>query len=117
MFRTTSTGSVSDWRSTTSSISGPAPHVSEPPELDESQLRVAEAPADARMIVTAGAGQGKTEVVAARLRHLLESEGLTGTDDLLVLSFSRAAVAAVQGRVRGDSLLAAVTVRTFDSFA
>jgi DNA helicase-2/ATP-dependent DNA helicase PcrA len=91
--------------------------VAEEPALDESQRRVAEAPADARLIVTAGAGQGKTEVVAARLRHLIEEEGLSGTDDLLVLSFSRAAVAAVQSRVRGDGSVAAVTVRTFDSLA
>ncbi|WP_204263540.1 UvrD-helicase domain-containing protein [Geodermatophilus normandii] len=89
----------------------------EAPTLDDSQRAVAEAEANARLIVTAGAGQGKTEVVAARLRHLIEEEGLSGTDDLLVLSFSRAAVAAVQGRVRGDSSLAAVTVRTFDSLA
>ncbi|MGY1703550.1 UvrD-helicase domain-containing protein [Geodermatophilus sp. SYSU D00697] len=87
------------------------------PELDDSQRRVVESPVEARLIVTAGAGQGKTEVVAARLRHLIEVEGLTGTDELLVLSFSRAAVAAVQGRVRGDSSLSAVTVRTFDSLA
>jgi DNA helicase-2/ATP-dependent DNA helicase PcrA len=91
--------------------------VAEEPTPDESQRRVAEAPADARLVVTAGAGQGKTEVVAARLRHLIEEEGLSGTDDLLVLSFSRAAVAAVQCRVRGESSLAAVTVRTFDSLA
>ncbi|MGK5170490.1 UvrD-helicase domain-containing protein [Geodermatophilus sp. CPCC 205761] len=91
--------------------------MAEEPTLDESQRAVAEADADARLVVTAGAGQGKTEVVAARLRHLIEEERLSGTDDLLVLSFSRAAVAAVQGRVRGDSSLAAVTVRTFDSLA
>lgn len=89
----------------------------EPPELDESQRRVAETAADARLIVTAGAGQGKTEVVAARLRHLVDEEGLTDADDVLVLSFSRAAVAAVQGRVKADRSVSRTTVRTFDSFA
>jgi DNA helicase-2/ATP-dependent DNA helicase PcrA len=94
-----------------------APEPVEEPDLDESQRRVAEAPADARVIVTAGAGQGKTEVVAARLRHLIDEEGLDGGDDLLVLSFSRAAVAAVRGRLAGDRSVSRVTVRTFDSFA
>jgi DNA helicase-2/ATP-dependent DNA helicase PcrA len=90
--------------------------VAEPPPLDESQRRVALAPAAARLIVTAGAGQGKTEVVAARLRHLVD-EGLDDGDDLFVLSFSRAAVAAVRGRLAGDSTISRVTVRTFDSLA
>lgn len=89
----------------------------EPPELDESQRQVAEAPAGARLIVTAGAGQGKTEVVAARLRHLVDEEGLADADDLLVLSFSRAAVAAIRRRLSGAGSVSRVTVRTFDSFA
>jgi DNA helicase-2/ATP-dependent DNA helicase PcrA len=91
--------------------------VSEVPTLDDSQLRVAEGGADARVIVTAGAGQGKTEVVAARLAHLLESEGLDQADDVLVLSFSRAAVAAVRHRLRSNPSVARTSVRTFDSFA
>ncbi|GAA1840639.1 hypothetical protein GCM10009772_17890 [Pseudonocardia alni subsp. carboxydivorans] len=89
----------------------------EVPTLDDSQLRVAEGAADARVIVTAGAGQGKTEVVAARLAHLVESEGLDKADDVLVLSFSRAAVAAVRQRIRGNPSVERASVRTFDSFA
>ncbi|MEJ2888851.1 UvrD-helicase domain-containing protein [Actinomycetospora aeridis] len=85
--------------------------------LDESQRRVAEAGADARAIVTAGAGQGKTEVVAARLAHLVDTEGLDRSDDVLVLSFSRAAVAAVRRRLLASPAGDRAAVRTFDSFA
>ncbi|MGC5258213.1 UvrD-helicase domain-containing protein [Gordonia sp. DT218] len=84
--------------------------------LDEEQTRVAEADADERLVVIAGAGQGKTEVVASRLAHLIEQEGLSASTELLVLSFSRAAVHAVRTRL-ADRETAEVNVRTFDSFA
>lgn len=84
--------------------------------LDESQSHVAEADADTRQLVIAGAGQGKTEVVAARLSHLIVEEGLSASLEMLVLSFSRAAVHAVKARLsERDSV--EVNVRTFDSFA
>lgn len=86
-------------------------------ELDDSQRRVAEADPGDRLIVTAGAGQGKTEVVAARLAHLMDVEGLSDADEILILSFSRAAVAAVRQRLRSDPTAMRVSVRTFDSFA
>ena len=86
------------------------------PDLDDSQRRVAEADAEARLVVIAGAGQGKTEVVAARLQHLMSEEGLSGSTAILVLSFSRAAVHAIRTRML-DRDLAEVNVRTFDSFA
>lgn len=85
-------------------------------ELDDAQLRVAEASGDSRQIVIAGAGQGKTEVVAARLAHLISDEGLSASLELLVLSFSRAAVHAVRTRL-SDRDGAEANVRTFDSFA
>lgn len=85
-------------------------------ELNEQQLAVVEAPADARLLVIAGAGQGKTEVVVSRINSLVRDEGLTASDEILVLSFSRAAVSAV--RTRLDMRDAATpNVRTFDSFA
>ena len=87
------------------------------PPLDPSQLAVVELPADARTLVIAGAGQGKTEVVAARLEHLVEDEGLEPADEIVVLSFSRAAVAAARQRAEGRGAVALVAVRTFDSFA
>lgn len=44
-------------------------------ELNDEQLEVVEAPADARLLVIAGAGQGKTEVVVSRIRSLVQNEG------------------------------------------
>ncbi|MEK8070724.1 ATP-dependent helicase [Rhodococcoides navarretei] len=85
-------------------------------ELDADQMAIVNAPANARTLVTAGAGQGKTEVVAARVDHLAASEGLSPSVEILVLSFSRAAVAAVRRRTaERDS--GTPHVRTFDSFA
>ncbi|BBZ03826.1 hypothetical protein MCHIJ_32630 [Mycolicibacterium chitae] len=85
-------------------------------ELNEEQLDVVEASADARLLVIAGAGQGKTEVVASRIRSLVQDEGLTPSDEVLVLSFSRAAVSAVRTRLDVRDV-ASPNVRTFDSFA
>ncbi|CAJ1581861.1 ATP-dependent helicase [[Mycobacterium] wendilense] len=85
-------------------------------ELNDEQLEVVEAPADARLLVIAGAGQGKTEVVVSRIRSLVQNEGLVPSDEVLVLSFSRAAVSAVRTRLDVRDV-APPNVRTFDSFA
>ncbi|ETZ70170.1 uvrD/REP helicase N-terminal domain protein [Mycobacteroides abscessus MAB_030201_1075] len=85
-------------------------------ELNEEQLAVVEAPAGTRLLVTAGAGQGKTEVVVRRIDSLVQDEGLTSSDEVLVLSFSRAAVSAVRTRLDARDV-AAANIRTFDSFA
>jgi DNA helicase-2/ATP-dependent DNA helicase PcrA len=90
--------------------------------LDDYQLRVALAPPGRRMLVLAGPGSGKTEVSARRIEALL-GHGLRPAE-ILVLSFSRAAVRtlsdrlsrlpAIDERVRED--LRYLTVRTFDSW-
>lgn len=67
--------------------------------LDDAQRRVAEAAADERLFVTAGPGSGKTETVSARIDYLVDDQGLAG-NEILVISFSRAAVEAVQRRQR-----------------
>jgi DNA helicase II / ATP-dependent DNA helicase PcrA len=85
-------------------------------ELNDQQLEVVDAPADARLLVTAGAGQGKTEVVVSRIDSLVQNEGLVASEEVLVLSFSRAAVSAVWTRLDLRDVGAA-NVRTFDSFA
>ncbi len=85
-------------------------------DLNDEQLEVVEAPADARLLVIAGAGQGKTEVVVSRIDSLVQNEGLTASEEVLVLSFSRAAVTAVRTRLDMRDVGAA-NVRTFDSFA
>ncbi|MDJ0457728.1 AAA family ATPase [Arthrobacter sp. NQ7] len=84
-------------------------------ELDESQRAVAEAGPEDRLFVTAAAGQGKTEVLLARVQTLVE-DGLNPADEILVLSFSRAAVEAVRKRARVHDL-DGMQIRTFDSFA
>ncbi|MBJ7339765.1 UvrD-helicase domain-containing protein [Mycolicibacterium sp.] len=85
-------------------------------DLNDQQLNVVEAPADARLLVIAGAGQGKTEVVVSRINGLVQDEGLTASEEILVLSFSRAAVSAVRTRLDSRDV-ATANVRTFDSFA
>lgn len=85
-------------------------------DLNQDQLEVVEAPVDARLLVVAGAGQGKTEVVASRIDFLIKSESLSASREVLVLSFSRAAVTAVRARLH-DRDVPAANVRTFDSFA
>jgi hypothetical protein len=82
------------------------------------QLRIIELPVTARTLVTAAAGTGKTHVLAGRLAHLVESDGLSAGDDVLVLSFSRAAVGELRRRVTGLAGDARyVGASTFDAFA
>ena len=84
--------------------------------LDESQRLVAEVPAGRRQIVIAGPGSGKTETAAALVQHLTDELGLLPGEDLLLVSFSRAAIAAMRGRMgRGSG--AALDIRTVDSLA
>ena len=89
--------------------------VLEPPPLDADQSDVAGVDETERQIVLAPPGSGKTEVVAALLESLYEN-GLEPRDEVLAISFSRAAVSALRRRVaRGDS--PAPAIRTLDSFA
>lgn len=85
-------------------------------ELDTSQRAVVEADPTERLLVVAGAGRGKTEVIAGRVDELVQYHGLNPAEELLVLTFSRAAVAAARRRLeqRGTG---AVGISTFDSFA
>lgn len=85
-------------------------------KLNREQKRVVEAPIEERQLVIAGAGQGKTEVVALRIDHLVKKEGLSASVEILVLSFSRAAVTAVKTRLNAREV-PAPNVRTLDSFA
>ena len=85
-------------------------------ELNDDQLLVVEASVEDRLLVIAGAGQGKTEVVVSRIDTLVKEADLVPSEELLVLSFSRAAVSAVRTRLDLRDV-AASNVRTFDSFA
>lgn len=85
--------------------------------LTDEQRLVASAPVESRMLVTAGPGTGKTHTLIARLLHLIDNEGLAPGAEILVLSFSRAAVREVRRRVLGHGSASYVRVATFDSFA
>jgi hypothetical protein len=103
----------------------PAPTGPEPPGgLDPAQREVVYAPVAARMIVLAPPGTGKTFTLIERVRHLVQSGGVGTPSAVTVLSFTRAAVAEIVGRISGAVAagkagddLRFITVRTFDSFA
>jgi DNA helicase II / ATP-dependent DNA helicase PcrA len=86
--------------------------------LDEAQSAAAFVDPEERQIVVAGPGAGKTEVVAALVEHLVENGDLEPTEEMLIISFSRAAIEAVRRRLRADGSAARlVPVRTLDSLA
>lgn len=91
-------------------------HVQDEILLNDEQRAVVEAPIGERLLVIAGAGQGKTEVVSSRIQFLVSEEELSASSEILVLSFSRAAVTAVRTRLESRDV-SHVNVRTFDSFA
>ncbi|MFG2818300.1 UvrD-helicase domain-containing protein [Kitasatospora sp. NPDC048365] len=85
--------------------------------LTAEQQAVVEQPWDARVLVTAGAGAGKTYTLVRRLDVLVEREELEA-GEILVLSFSRAAVRELTERIeRHASAARRVRVRTFDGWA
>jgi DNA helicase II / ATP-dependent DNA helicase PcrA len=86
------------------------------PALDEAQREVVEAPVSARLVVTAGPGTGKTFTLLRRTEWLID-EGGVDQADLLVLSFSRAAVETVAERSGAETDLGRLPVRTIDSMA
>ncbi len=87
-------------------------------EFTAEQLDIMNLPVGARALVSAPAGTGKTHTLAGRLAQLVESGGLNAGDDVLVLSFSRAAVAELRRRItRLDGDARYVGATTFDAFA
>lgn len=92
-------------------------------EANPEQRRVIEAGPHDWLLVVAGPGTGKTQVAAMRLVHLLRS-GLQPAQ-ILVLSFSRSAVATLTRRIASLRLaddgivedLRHLAIRTFDSWA
>jgi hypothetical protein len=87
------------------------------PSLTAEQQAVVELPADVWALVTAGAGAGKTHTLVRRLDHLVAEEELS-SGEILVLSFSRAAVRELRTRLakHGDTARY-VRAQTFDSWA
>ncbi|MFG2302190.1 UvrD-helicase domain-containing protein [Actinacidiphila glaucinigra] len=91
------------------------------PGLTAEQQAVVEQPWDTRLLVTAGAGAGKTHTLVRRMDalvgHVDPDEALEASE-LLVLSFSRAAVRELRDRIaRHGDHARRVRVQTFDSWA
>ncbi|HEX5526860.1 MAG TPA: UvrD-helicase domain-containing protein [Solirubrobacterales bacterium] len=84
---------------------------------DLEQGLVIAAPASARLTVVAGPGTGKTFTLLARAAWLAEREEIEPAAELLVLSFSRAAVETVARRGGVETPLGRLPVSTVDSFA
>lgn len=89
------------------------------PPLTGEQLAVVEQPWNARLLVTAGAGAGKTHTLVRRLDALMDSEeDALEAGEILVLSFSRSAVRELRERIALHAREARrVRVQTFDSWA
>ncbi|MCO7636657.1 UvrD-helicase domain-containing protein [Pseudomonas sp. S 311-6] len=91
-----------------------------PPDAvwDKCQTQVIEAKADARLIVEAGPGTGKTAVACARLAHLIGEEDVEPSNTWMI-SFTRTAVAEIRARLHsyvGDASFA-IRIATIDSHA
>lgn len=93
--------------------------------MNDMQYLAAYGDFDKDVLVSAGAGSGKTQVLTSRVTNLIE-KGVKPTE-LLVLTFTNAAAAEMKSRVRGMlserqdlrdsiSLLEQAYITTFDSF-
>jgi DNA helicase-2/ATP-dependent DNA helicase PcrA len=91
--------------------------VIQPVSEDLEQALVIEAPASARLEVVAGPGTGKTYTLLARAAWLADREEVEPATELLVLSYSRAAVETVARRGSVETHLGRLPVSTIDSFA
>jgi len=85
---------------------------------DDNQLRVIEAEPEARLLVEAGPGTGKTAVACGRVACLLRDWEVQ-PGNILLLSFTRTAVAELRDRIAtfvgNEHLAAAVRITTLDS--
>jgi len=86
-------------------------------DLTPEQQAVVEQPLEACVLVTAGAGAGKTLTLVERVRRLI-TEYEVDPQDILVLSFSRAAVRRLRDSLRTlEAGRAVVRAQTFDAWA
>ncbi|MFF9619980.1 UvrD-helicase domain-containing protein [Streptomyces griseosporeus] len=91
------------------------------PPLTAEQQAVVEQPWDARVLVTAGAGAGKTHTLVRRLDALCGHEDpdeALEASEILVLTFSRAAARELRERIaRHGERARRVRAQTFDAWA
>lgn len=88
------------------------------------QEYVIKAPRESKILVNAGPGTGKTYTLIERLKYLTDKCGINAAEEMMVLCFSRAAVAEVRNRIKKaiesgevNDDLRFIDIRTFDSFA
>jgi superfamily I DNA/RNA helicase len=95
-------------------------YLDSPPLTDEQRV-VVEQPWDARVLVTAGAGAGKTHTLVRRLDALCGQENpdeALEAAEILVLTFSRAAARELRERIdRHGERARRVRAQTFDAWA
>jgi hypothetical protein len=85
--------------------------------LTAEQQTVVDQPAGTKLLVTAGAGAGKTHTLVRRVEALIQDKGLV-SGDLLILTFSNSAVRELRERLLiSDGRARHVRVTTFDSWA
>ncbi len=68
--------------------------------LDREQREVVLSEEDHTLVI-AGAGAGKTTTIAAKVRYLVEKQGID-PDQILVISFTNKAVEELRGRINGN---------------
>jgi DNA helicase-2/ATP-dependent DNA helicase PcrA len=85
--------------------------------LNTAQKQAVEA-TEGPVMVVAGPGTGKTQVLALRIAHILEKTDV-GADAVLCLTFTRSGVAAMRARLESyiGSTAREVQISTFHSFA
>jgi DNA helicase-2/ATP-dependent DNA helicase PcrA len=92
--------------------------------IDNPQKSVIEAAPETKMLVSAGPGTGKTYTLLKRIEYLIDRHDVD-VENMIILSFSRAAIAEIKQRVAstldvneyGYNVVQSVEIRTFDSFA
>jgi hypothetical protein len=86
---------------------------------DAQQEEIRTAPAGERLLVVAPPGTGKTAVLCGRVQHLVVEQGVNSSN-ILVVSFTRTAVAEIRSRIEGfigSAKTSSLRISTIDSTA
>ena len=76
----------------------PKPVACGPVHFDIDQLEIIQSPASSRLLVEAGPGTGKTEVLVGRVTHLITEKSIPASS-ILLMSFTRSAVTEMKSRI------------------
>ncbi|MDD3068413.1 MAG: DNA helicase UvrD [Clostridia bacterium] len=83
--------------------------------LDEDQRKAVVIDGDHCLII-AGAGAGKTTTMAAKVKYLVDKQGIS-QEDIVVVSYTNEAIGELQDRINNKLHLPNVRISTFHSFA